>query len=60
MTCWMPRVMPPMEFIPFSASLAGAALSLFGLSLMARDGLLALRGFVATFAALLLVFRYVI
>lgn len=53
-------VMPPMEFIPFSASLAGAALSLFGLSLMARDGLLALLGFVATFAALLLVLPYVI
>lgn len=51
-------VMPPMEFIPFSASLAGAALSLFGLSLMARDGLLALLGFMLTLAALLLVFPY--
>lgn len=53
-------VMPPMEFIPFSASLAGAALGLFGLSLMARDGLLALLGFMCTLAALLLVLWYLV
>lgn len=35
-------VMPLMEFIPFSANLAGAALVCFGLALVARDGLLML------------------
>lgn len=34
--------MPPMELIPFSATGAGAALTAFGLSLIAEDGLLAL------------------
>ena len=34
--------MPPMELIPFSANGAGAALIVFGLSLIARDGLLAM------------------
>ncbi|EWH03174.1 exopolysaccharide biosynthesis protein [Halomonas sp. BC04] len=37
--------MPPMEFVPFSVNIAGVALTLFGLSLMARDGLLALIAF---------------
>lgn len=40
--------MPAMEFIPFSANLAGAALTAFGLALIARDGLLALVAFVLT------------
>jgi len=31
-----------MEVIPFSANAAGAAITAFGLSLIARDGLLAL------------------
>jgi hypothetical protein len=35
-------VMPIMETIPFSANIAGAALTAFGLALIARDGLLAL------------------
>lgn len=35
-------VMPIMELIPFSANLAGIVLTIFGLSLTARDGLLAL------------------
>ncbi len=35
-------VMPLMEFIPFSANAAGIILTIFGLSLTARDGLLAL------------------
>lgn len=35
-------VMPLMEFIPFSANVAGIALSAFGISLVARDGLFAL------------------
>ncbi|WP_106478029.1 exopolysaccharide biosynthesis protein [Phytohalomonas tamaricis] len=34
--------MPVMEFIPFSANGAGVALSMFGLSLIADDGLMAL------------------
>jgi len=34
--------MPALEFIPFSANLAGAALTAFGLALIARDGYLAL------------------
>lgn len=38
-------VMPVMEVIPFSANLAGAALTAFGLSLIAQDGLLALLAF---------------
>ena len=33
--------MPVMEFVPFSANLAGLALTAFGLSLIAHDGLLA-------------------
>lgn len=40
--------MPAMEFVPFSANGAGAALTAFGLSLIARDGLLALIAFVFT------------
>ncbi|GHA83535.1 exopolysaccharide biosynthesis protein [Modicisalibacter luteus] len=37
--------MPLMEVVPFSANGAGAALTLFGLALIGRDGLLALIGF---------------
>ena len=40
--------MPPMEFIPFSANGAGLALSLFGLGLVARDGLMLALGFLLT------------
>ncbi len=40
--------MPLMEVIPFSANLAGAALTAFGLSLIAHDGLLALCAFAFT------------
>ncbi|MCL7929162.1 exopolysaccharide biosynthesis protein [Halomonas llamarensis] len=36
--------MPPMEFIPFSANGAGLALSLLGLGLVARDGVVLLLG----------------
>ncbi|WP_153556907.1 exopolysaccharide biosynthesis protein [Roseimaritima sediminicola] len=32
---------PVLEFIPFSANLAGAAIAAFGLAVMARDGLVA-------------------
>lgn len=41
-------MMPPMELVPFSAIGAGLALTLFGLALLARDGLIALLGIVAT------------
>lgn len=44
--------MPPMEVVPFSATGAGAALSAFGLSLIAQDGLLALLAFALTVGTL--------
>ncbi|WP_347329950.1 exopolysaccharide biosynthesis protein [Marinimicrobium locisalis] len=44
-------MMPPMEFIPFSANLAGAVLTCFGLALIARDGVLALIAFTLTGAS---------
>lgn len=34
--------MPPLELVPFSATIAGAALTAFGLALITHDGLLAL------------------
>ncbi|WP_083023497.1 exopolysaccharide biosynthesis protein [Vreelandella lionensis] len=40
--------MPPMEVIPFSANGAGLALTLFGLGLVARDGLMLALGFLLT------------
>ncbi|MDI5935357.1 exopolysaccharide biosynthesis protein [Halomonas kalidii] len=40
--------MPPMEVVPFSATGAGLALTLFGLALLANDGLLALLGYLLT------------
>ena len=47
--------MPPMELIPFSANVAGLTLSLFGLALMARDGLLALVGFLLAVTSLAII-----
>ena len=47
--------MPVMEFIPFSANLAGVVLTMFGLALMVRDGLLALLGLTLIAAAVGLV-----
>lgn len=47
--------MPPMEFIPFSANSAGLALTLFGVGLMARDGLTLGLGFLVTAATLTVV-----
>lgn len=41
-------VMPIMEFVPFSANAAGAALTVFGLALIARDGLLLLLALLLT------------
>jgi hypothetical protein len=43
-------VMPIMEFVPFSANAAGAALTVFGLALIARDGLLLLLALLLTAA----------
>ena len=43
-------VMPIMEFIPFSANAAGAALTVFGLALIARDGLLLVLALLLTVA----------
>ncbi len=43
--------MPPLEPIPFLASLAGAAIALFGLSLITHDGLLTLLGVAFTTGA---------
>ena len=40
--------MPVMEVVPFSANAAGAALTAYGLALIARDGLLALIAFAFT------------
>lgn len=39
-------VMPAMEVIPFSANVAGVALTAFGLSLITKDGLIALIAFI--------------
>lgn len=47
--------MPPMEFVPFTATGAGAALTAFGLALIADDGLLALLAFTFTATTLGLV-----
>lgn len=47
--------MPPMEFIPFSANGAGLALTLFGLALLADDGLFALAGYLLTGTTLAIV-----
>ena len=44
-------VMPLLEFVPFTSSLVGAAVVLFSLSLLARDGLFALLGFCVIGAA---------
>src|SRR5699024_2239224 len=41
-------IMPLLEFIPFSANLAGIALFTFGAALVVRDGLLALISLILT------------
>lgn len=43
---------PPMEFIPLTANGAGAALTAFGLALVAHDGVFALAAYVVTFFTL--------
>ena len=47
--------MPVMEVVPFSANLAGIALSAFGLAVIAHDGLLALVAFAATAAGVVVI-----
>jgi hypothetical protein len=49
--------MPAMEVVPFVANVAGAAFTAFGLSLIARDGLLALIALAFTLAVLGLLAR---
>lgn len=53
-------MMPPMEFVPFSAIGAGLALTLLGLALLAYDGFVALLGIIVTISTLWLVFSSVI
>ncbi len=43
-------IMPALEFIPFSATIAGVALTSFGLALIAKDGYLALLSLLITAA----------
>lgn len=47
--------MPPMELVPFSANGAGLALTLFGLALLAEDGLMALLAYLLTGGTLTMV-----
>lgn len=47
--------MPVLEFIPFSANLAGIALCAFGIAMVARDGLFAVISLVATASVFVLV-----
>ena len=47
--------MPLMDFVPFTANIAGLALTTFGLSIIARDGLLAIGAAVFTAVAVWLV-----
>lgn len=47
--------MPVMDFVPFTANIAGAALAAFGLSIIARDGLLAIGALIFTVLAVGLV-----
>ena len=47
--------MPVMEVVPFSANLAGIALTAFGLAVIAHDGLLALAAFAATAAGVVVI-----
>ena len=55
MCLFIALAMPPMEFIPFSANGAGLALTLFGLGLVARDGIMLSLGFLLTGATLTVV-----
>lgn len=43
--------MPPMEFVPFTGTVAGSALAAFGIALIANDGLVAMLAIAFTVAA---------
>lgn len=49
--------MPPLEFVPFAATIAGAALTVLGLALVANDGVLVVLAVLFYGAALVLVVR---
>jgi hypothetical protein len=49
--------LPPMELVPFSANIAGLALSAFGLALITKDGLVAIVALLATAGGYFLVIR---
>lgn len=53
-------VMPLLEFIPFTANLAGLALSAFGAALITRDGLLALTSLLLTGAVFVFVLQWLL
>lgn len=46
--------MPPLEFVPFAATGAGAAIAIFGLALIANDGLVALIAIAVTVGLVIL------
>ena len=52
--------LPVMDFVPFSATGGGSALTAFGLSVIAHDGLLAIIAFAATVTVLTLVVMHVL
>ncbi len=52
-------VMPVMEIVPFSATSAGAILAILGLSLMTRDGLMALIAYILTTLVFVLIVQQV-
>ncbi len=45
-------LMPPLEIVPFANSMCGVALALFGMALIARDGILACLALVSSLTAL--------
>lgn len=52
-------LMIPLELVPFAVAAPGAAIVLFGLALVARDGALMLAGFAATAAAVTITILFV-
>ncbi len=59
-TIFIAFLMPIMEVIPFSANIAGVALTAFGLSLITRDGLMALIAFTFTALAFAVVIYHIV
>jgi hypothetical protein len=51
--------MVPLEVIPFAVAAPAAAITLFGLALTARDGLLMLVGFAVAAASTVLAWRWI-